>query len=137
MRVAGIEKFGDGVTVLEVPDPRAPRTGEVLIEVKAAGVGNWDEFAGLDVGILDADRTALGVAAAGAVAAVGAGFGGWSVGIRRSPIRSHSRRRMLGAVARGRGRPARPQTGGASVDARRRVPVPALTAVQVLDKACA
>lgn len=45
MRVAGIEEFGGSVTVLEVPDPRALRTGEVLIEVKAAGVGNWDEFA--------------------------------------------------------------------------------------------
>ena len=33
------------MTVLEVPDPRAPRTGEVLIEVEAAGVGSWDEFA--------------------------------------------------------------------------------------------
>jgi hypothetical protein len=57
VRVAGIEEFGDRVTVLEVPDRRAPRTGEVLIEVKAAGVGNWDEFAAAAEGSEPVDCT--------------------------------------------------------------------------------
>jgi NADPH:quinone reductase-like Zn-dependent oxidoreductase len=30
--------------MIEVADPRVPCNGEVLIEVRAAGVGNWDEF---------------------------------------------------------------------------------------------
>src|SRR5262245_15916069 len=45
VRVAGIEELGGDVRLLEVPDARVPRTGEVLIEVRAAGVGNWDDFA--------------------------------------------------------------------------------------------
>src|SRR5436305_4546863 len=64
--------------MLEVSDPRAPHTGEVLIEVKAAGVGSWDEFA--RTGRWDLGRgppMALGVEAAGVVAALGAGGEGW------------------------------------------------------------
>lgn len=43
MRVAGIKRFGGPVEIIDVPGPRVPRDGEVLIAVKAAGVGNWDE----------------------------------------------------------------------------------------------
>jgi NADPH:quinone reductase-like Zn-dependent oxidoreductase len=81
VRVAGIEEFGGGVTLMEVPDPRAPRSGEVLIEVKAAGVGNWDEFA--RTGRWDLGRRppmALGVAAAGVIAGLGTKVERWSVG---------------------------------------------------------
>jgi NADPH:quinone reductase-like Zn-dependent oxidoreductase len=81
MRVAGIEHRGGPIETLEVADPRAPRDGEVLIEVKAAGVGDWDEF--VRAGDWDVGRTppmALGVEAAGVVAAVGSGVEGWSVG---------------------------------------------------------
>src|SRR3954447_15261191 len=126
MRVAGIEEFGGGVTVLEVPDPRAPRTGEVLIELKAAGVGNWDEFA--RTGRWDLGRRppmALGVAAAGVVAALGAGVDRWSVG---DPVFTHP----LPLVDQGCWAPlllaeaagARPQAGGDFVDACRCVPGP-------------
>jgi len=66
VRVAGIEEFGDGVTVLEVPDPRAPRTGEVLIEVKGAGVGNWDESPGLAVAFSQFGSTVSRTAASAA-----------------------------------------------------------------------
>ena len=62
--------------MIEVVDPRAPRAGEVLIEVRAAGVGNWDEF--VRAGEWDVGRNppmALGVEAAGVVAAVGPGAG--------------------------------------------------------------
>ena len=136
MRVAGIEEFGDGVTVLEVPDPRAPRTGEVLIEVKAAGVGNWDEFA--RTGRWDLGRgppMALGVAAAGVVAALGAGFEGWSVG---DPVFTHP----LPLAEQGCWAPwlvaeaalLAPKPAEISWTHAAAFPVPALTAVQVLDE---
>ncbi|HYX90371.1 MAG TPA: hypothetical protein VE782_02315 [Myxococcaceae bacterium] len=44
MRAAGIETFGGEVKLLELPEPPPLGAGEVLIEVKAAGVANWDEF---------------------------------------------------------------------------------------------
>lgn len=45
MRGAGVRQFGGAVEVLELPGPREPRPGEVLIDVRACWVGNWDEFA--------------------------------------------------------------------------------------------
>ena len=136
VRVAGIEEFGGGVTVLEVPDPRAPRTGEVLIEVKAAGVGSWDEFA--RTGRWDLGRgppMALGVAAAGVVAALGAGIEGWSVG---DPVFTHP----LPLAEQGCWAPwliaeaalLAPKPAELSWTHAASFPVPALTAVQVLDE---
>ena len=136
MRVVGIEEFGGAVTVLEVPDPRAPRTGEVLIEVKAAGVGNWDEFA--RTGRWDLGRgppMALGVAAAGVVAALGAGVEGWSVG---DPVFTHP----LPLAEQGCWAPwlvaeaalLAPKPAELSWTHAASFPVPALTAVQVLDE---
>src|SRR3954465_4039582 len=72
LRAAGIEAFGDDVALLELPEPPPLETGQVLIEVKAAGVGNWEEFvrtAGWDVGRVP--PMALGVEAAGEVIGVG------------------------------------------------------------------
>src|ERR1044072_9926012 len=72
LRAAGIEAFGDDVALLELPEPPALEAGQVLIEVKAAGVGNWEEFVrtgGWDVG--RAPPLALGVEAAGEVVGVG------------------------------------------------------------------
>src|SRR4051812_42571044 len=72
LRAAGIEAFGDDVTLLELPDPPPLEAGQVLIEVKAAGVGNWEEFVrtdGWDVGRVP--PLALGVEAAGEVVGVG------------------------------------------------------------------
>ena len=45
MRAAGIATFGQTVRLTTVPHPRRLAPDEVLIEIKAAGVGNWDEFA--------------------------------------------------------------------------------------------
>jgi hypothetical protein len=136
VRVAGIEEFGGGVTVLEVPDPRAPRTGEVLIEVKAAGVGNWDEFA--RTGRWDLGRAppmALGVAAAGVVAALGAGVEGWSVGdsVFTHPLPLAEQGCwapwLVAEAALLASKPAELSWPHAAS-----FPVPALTAVQVLDE---
>src|SRR5204862_5546804 len=74
LRAAGIEAFGDDVALLELPEPPPLETGQVLIEVKAAGVGNWEEFVrtgGWDVGRVP--PLALGVEAAGEVVGVGPG----------------------------------------------------------------
>ena len=72
MRAAGIDALGCGVRMLELPEPASPAPDEVLISVYAAGVGNWDEI--VRVGSWDVGRPpplALGVEAAGVVAAVG------------------------------------------------------------------
>ena len=65
LRAAGIETRGGEVALLELPEPPPLEVGDVLIEVKAAGVGNWDEIVrtgGWDVG--RAPPLALGVEAA-------------------------------------------------------------------------
>src|SRR3954470_1248245 len=81
LRAAGIEAFGDDVALLELPEPPPLEAGQVLIEVKAAGVGNWEEVV----------RT-----------------GGWdvrtrpAVGARRGGRRRGRRGRPRGRVARRR-----------------------------------
>src|SRR5215204_1162199 len=72
MRAAGISEFGGAVGRIDLPDPRPLADDEVLIEIRAAGVGNWEEFVrtgGWDVG--RAPPMALGVEAAGEVVGVG------------------------------------------------------------------
>jgi NADPH:quinone reductase-like Zn-dependent oxidoreductase len=74
LRAAGIETVGGVLALFELPEPPPLEAGEVLIEVKAAGVGNWDEIVrtgGWDVG--RAPPLALGVEAAGEVVGVGPG----------------------------------------------------------------
>src|SRR3954469_11441453 len=44
MRVAGITARGEPVEILEVDELAPPAPDEVLLEVAAAGVGNWDEL---------------------------------------------------------------------------------------------
>jgi NADPH:quinone reductase-like Zn-dependent oxidoreductase len=80
VRVAGIERRGAPVGMIEVDDLRAPRAGEVVIEVRAAGVGNWDGI--VRAGDWDVGQDppmALGVEAAGVIASVGPGVEHWSV----------------------------------------------------------
>ena len=88
MRAAGVRRFGDPVEVLALPGPRGLRPGEVLIDVRASGVGNWDEFARTgdwDLGIRP--PMALGVEAAGHVVAVGDRVAGVRAGDR---VTTHS-----------------------------------------------
>ena len=66
MQVAGIRRVGTPVEMIEVGEPRPLADDEVLVEVRAAGVGNWDEFVrtgGWDVGTTP--PMALGVEMAG------------------------------------------------------------------------
>ena len=72
MQAAGIDAFGGQVRLLELAAPASPAPDEVVISVHAAGVANWDEF--VRTGDWDVGRRpplALGVEAAGVVAAVG------------------------------------------------------------------
>ena len=74
MRAAGADRFGGGIRLLELPEPPSPRAGEVLLEVRACGMGNWDEFirtGGWDTGTRP--PMPLGVEAAGVIVAVGSG----------------------------------------------------------------
>ncbi|OBJ02866.1 oxidoreductase [Mycobacterium alsense] len=81
MLVAGVRTRGGEVETLEVDGPRSPAADEVLIQVRGAGVGNWDNIirgGGWDVGT--EPPLALGVEAAGVIKAVGTDPGGFSVG---------------------------------------------------------
>ncbi len=72
MQAAGIDAFGAEVRLLELAAPASPAPDEVVISVRAAGVGNWDDI--VRVGDWDVGRRpplALGVEAAGVVVAVG------------------------------------------------------------------
>jgi hypothetical protein len=44
MQTAGVTQLGGPLMLLELPGPGRPGPGEVLLDVRAGGVGNWDEF---------------------------------------------------------------------------------------------
>ena len=72
MRGCGVRSAGGRVELLELPSPKAPGPGEVVLAVQAAGMGRWDGLlhtGGWQVGLRP--PAALGVEAAGTVAAVG------------------------------------------------------------------
>jgi NADPH:quinone reductase-like Zn-dependent oxidoreductase len=81
MQVAGIRRVDARVEMVEAGEPRPLARDEVLLEVRAAGVGNWDEFVrtgGWDAGAKP--PMALGVEAAGIVLAAGQAVGDWAPG---------------------------------------------------------
>jgi NADPH:quinone reductase-like Zn-dependent oxidoreductase len=134
MRAAGIRRIGDAIEPLDVPGPRALRPDEVLLDVHACGVGNWDEFArtgGWDLGIRP--PMALGVEAAGTVAAAGDQAEGIRAGDRVTvhslPLREQGAwaERFIAAAEHVAVVPA-----GVSFDAAAALPVPALTAEQAI-----
>lgn len=137
LRAAGIEAFGDDVAVLELPEPPPLETGQVLIEVKAAGVGNWEEFVrtgGWDVGRVP--PLALGVEAAGEVVEVGPGVEWPAAGAAvithplPLPYQGCWADRLVAPAHLVAGKP--PNASWAEAAA---FPVPALTAEQVLSEA--
>src|SRR5215469_12936645 len=88
MRAAGIRRYSDPVQPMELPGPGDLRPDDVLIEVRSAGVGNWDEIArtgGWDLG--RQPPMALGVEAAGVVARAGSAVTGLAPGDR---VMTHS-----------------------------------------------
>jgi len=81
MQAAGIEAFGGEVRLLELAEPGLPGPDELVISVRAAGIGNWDEIVrmgGWDVG--RKPPLALGVEAAGVVVAAGEAVASFTVG---------------------------------------------------------
>lgn len=137
MRAAGVCQLGDPVEPLELPAPRGLRADEVLLEVWACGVGNWDEFVrtgGWDTGARP--PMALGVEAAGVVAAVGGSVRGVSAGDRAAthsvPLRDQGTWAEAFIAAAGHVAPLAPDV---PFDVAAALPVPALTADQVLGDA--
>jgi len=134
MRAAGIRRIGAAIELLEVPGPRALRPDEVLLDVHACGVGNWDEFArtgGWDLGIRP--PMALGVEAAGLVAAAGDRADGIQAGDRVTvhslPLREQGA--WAGQFIAAAGHVAT-VPAAISFDAAAALPVPALTAEQAI-----
>jgi len=117
MQVAGIRTVGARVELIEVGEPRPLAGDEVLLEVMAAGVGNWDEFVRAGGGdVWGEPPMALGVEAAGTVLAAGEAVRGWAPGdavmTHPVPLRDQGtwappgqgRPRPAGATARARPR---------------------------------
>jgi NADPH:quinone reductase-like Zn-dependent oxidoreductase len=136
MRVAGIQEQGAAVEIFDLPDPRPLADDEVLIEVRAAGVANWDEF--VRTGQWDVGATppmALGVGATGVITAVGEAVGEWKpddeVLTHPLPLRDQGTwaPRLIAAAAVLARKPAT-----VSWEAAAAFPVPALTAAQVIDE---
>src|ERR1700722_16462315 len=134
MQAAGVTQLGGPVMLLELPGPGRPGPGGVLLDVRASGAGNWDEFVrtgGWDTGTRP--PMALGVEAAGWVAAVGDGVDGIAPG---DAVTTHS------LPLRGQGSWAEqhlaaaehvaPVPRGVSWDVAAALPVPALTAGQAV-----
>lgn len=137
MRVAGISALGGPVELLEVDELAAPGPDEVLLDVVAAGVGNWDEL--VRVGSWQVGGPApmaLGTEAAGIVVAAGSNVVGVSVGdevmTHPLPLRRHGTwaRKVLAPAAT-----VAPRPSGASWEVSGAFPIPALTAAQALDEA--
>src|SRR6201987_4153248 len=134
MRAAGITALGEPVEILEVGEPAPPAAGEVLIEVTAAGVANWDELVRIGSWQIGGPAPmALGTEAAGTVAAAGPGVAelreGDEVMTHPLPLRRHGTwaERVVAPASTVAARPA-----GTSWEACAAFPIPALTAAQVL-----
>jgi NADPH:quinone reductase-like Zn-dependent oxidoreductase len=123
--------------MIVVGEPRPLADDEVLVEVKAAGVANWDEIVrtgGWDVGARP--PMALGVEAAGTVLAAGQAAGGWAPGdaVMTHPVPLRDQGTWAPRLIAPAGLLAR-KPPGASWEAAAAFPVPALTAEQVLGDA--
>src|SRR5437667_7574554 len=137
MRAAGIRALGEPVEILEVDELAPPGADEVLIDVAAAGMGNWDELVRIGSWQIGGPAPmALGTEAAGAVAAIGSRVAevreGDEVITHPLPLRRHGTwaGRVLAPAATVAARPPE-----ASWEARGAFPIPALTAAQALDEA--
>jgi NADPH:quinone reductase-like Zn-dependent oxidoreductase len=139
MRAAGVRTLGGPIEALELPAPRPLAPGEVLIDVNAAGAGNWDPIVAAgdwDVGIRP--PMALGVEAAGRIAAVGDGVADWAVGdeVMTHPLPLREQGAWAEQLIAPADLLARKPAGTAWEEAAA-FPVPALTAEQTLTEALA
>ncbi len=139
MEVAGIRQLDGPVETINVSEPRPLAADEVLLEVAAAGVGNWDEF--VRTGSWDTGARppmALGVEAAGTVVAAGRAVTDWAPGdaamTHPLPLREQGTWApwLIAPAALLARKPRRMPWYAAAA-----FPVPALTAAQVLSEALA
>jgi NADPH:quinone reductase-like Zn-dependent oxidoreductase len=137
MRAAGITAIGEPVEIIEVDDLEPPSEDEVLIDVAAAGIGNWDELVRIGSWRIGGPAPmALGTEAAGTVAAFGSAVAGVREGdeviTHPLPLRRHGTwtERVLAQAAT-----VVPRPPEASWEAGGAFPIPALTAAQALDEA--
>ena len=136
MRVAGVRALGGPVEIFAVDEPAAPAAEEVLIDVVAAGIGNWDELVRIGSWQIGGPTPmALGAEVAGTVAAVGSGVAGLREGdevmTHPLPLRRHGTwaRRVLAPAAA-----VAPRPPAVPWEACGAFPIPALTAAQALDE---
>jgi NADPH:quinone reductase-like Zn-dependent oxidoreductase len=137
MRVAGITALGGPVEILEVGEPTPPAADEVLIDVAAAGIGNWDELVRIGSWQIGGPAPmALGTSGVGTVAATGSGVAaardGDEVMTHPLPLRRHGTwaEKLIAPAAS-----VAPRPPEASWEACGAFPIPALTAAQALDEA--
>jgi len=137
MRVAGITTLGGPVEIFEVDEPAPPAADEVLIDVVASGIGNWDDLVRIGSWQIGGPAPmALGTSAAGTIAAVGSGVTdlreGDDVMTHPLPLRRHGTwaSRLLAPAEAVAARPTE-----APWEASGAFPIPALTAAQALDEA--
>jgi NADPH:quinone reductase-like Zn-dependent oxidoreductase len=137
MHGAGITVVGGPVRSLTLDEPRQLAPDEVLIDVHAAGVGNWDELVRVGSWAVGGPPPmALGVEAAGTIAAVGDAVTGLAAGdavlTHPLPLKRNgtwAQKAVAPAAAVAHKPPA------VSFEAAAALPVPGLTAMQVLDEA--
>ena len=136
MKGAGILHIGGPVQVLDLPEPAALKSDEILIDVDAAGAANWDDIVrtgGWDVGT--APPMALGVEAAGTVRQVGASVSRFKAGdevlTHSVPLRNQGAwaQRFVAPEAHVAQKP-----GGMEMAVAGAFSVPALTAYKVLSE---
>jgi NADPH:quinone reductase-like Zn-dependent oxidoreductase len=137
MRAAGITALGEPVEILKVDEPAPPAADEVLIDVAAAGIGNWDELVRIgDWRIGGPAPMALGTEAAGTVRAAGSGVAevreGDEVMTHPLPLRRHGTWAGSVVAPAATVAPLPPET---SWEVGAAFPIPALTAAQALDEA--
>jgi NADPH:quinone reductase-like Zn-dependent oxidoreductase len=139
MRAAGISEFGGAVGRIDLPDPRPLAGDEVLIEIRAAGVGNWEEF--VRTGQWEVGRAppmALGVEAAGTITTIGDSVEHWKPGdeVLSHPLPLRDQGAWAPLLITSATVLAR-KPAALSWEAAAAFPVPALTATQVIDGALA
>ena len=137
MRAAGVDAFGADARVLELAAPGSPAPDELVISVRAAGVGNWDEI--VRVGDWDVGRKpplALGVEGAGVVAAVGEEVTSFELGdeVLTHPLPLRHQGTWAELLAAPASLVAR-KPAAVPWDTAAAFPVPALTADQALSEA--
>jgi NADPH:quinone reductase-like Zn-dependent oxidoreductase len=132
---AGITELGGAVRTLDLPDPPGLEPGGVLIEVRAAGVANWDDFVRTgrwDVGA--SPPMALGVEASGVVRSVGSAVSRFRTGddvlTHAVPLRQGTWAQLFVAPEEQVSR----KPAGMSFEEAAVFPVPALTAAEVLSR---